>query len=851
MSKPSVKSAQLAPVAGGMERSLLDLLPACVIAARFDGTLLYVNQRARAEFNLETGRNILDSCENPEQGRAMLEAVRQKGHLDRQEISLRKADGSHAKLLGSSRTFEFEGEEAVLSSLTDFTIQGQAQQQINPAVDDITDRKKADAAFQENEARFHAMFKKHGAIMFLIEPDTGQILDANAAAQNFYGYSIETLKQMKIEDINILPPREVAERRAQAARGNLNYFVFPHRLASGEVRTVEVHSSPISLGGKSILFSIIHDITERKKAEERLARHDERMGILQMMESAITSSLDLNYILDMLAKETVKQLHVDACAVLFLNQQTDQLELASKDGFHTNALNFTRLNIGIGLAGQAAQKRQAVYIPSLRQIAQDNPSLANSILHEGFVSYLGIPLIAKDKLLGVLEIFHRTELTPIEGWFEFLDILANQVAIFIDNARLLETTKQSLKETNALYSINNYLIATIDHELLMANVVELLQKSFDYYYVQIFILDPQSGNFVMRAGSGEIGQKLKDQGYFLSPGEGIVGFTADTGKPFFTNNVDGVISFVRMAYLLVTKSELSVPIKIGGQFMGLLDVHQMPPALLTERDVQLVSAVADQLAVAMQKARLYTDLQEALQHEQAAHAQLIQAEKLTLAGRLLASVSHELNNPIQVIQNALFLLKEEHGISSQGKQDLEIVLSETDRMASLLERLRSTYQPASRDEFQPVQINDLAEDIFALVATHLRHNRISYAYLADPDLPPISGIANQLRQVFLNLVMNAVDAMPDGGHLTLTTQFLPDSDEVLVKVTDTGSGISPEIFPNIFEAFVTDKEHGTGLGLAISYEIILKHRGRIEAENNSERGATFSIWLPAEGKGER
>ena len=155
--------------------------------------------------------------------------------------------------------------------------------------------------------------------MFLIEPDTGQILDANAAAQNFYGYSIETLKQMKIEDINILPAREVAERRAQAARGNLNYFVFPHRLASGEVRTVEVHSSPISLGGKSILFSIIHDITERKKAEERLARHDERMRILQMMESAITSSLDLNYILDMLAKETVKQLHVDACAVLFLN----------------------------------------------------------------------------------------------------------------------------------------------------------------------------------------------------------------------------------------------------------------------------------------------------------------------------------------------------------------------------------------------------------------------------------------------------------------------------------------------------------------------------------------------------
>ncbi|HEY9153182.1 MAG TPA: ATP-binding protein, partial [Anaerolineales bacterium] len=197
------------------------------------------------------------------------------------------------------------------------------------------------------------------------------------------------------------------------------------------------------------------------------------------------------------------------------------------------------------------------------------------------------------------------------------------------------------------------------------------------------------------------------------------------------------------------------------------------------------------------------------------------------------------------------LLKEERGISAQGKQDLEIVLSETDRMAALLERLRTTYQPASRDEFQLIQMNDLIEDIFALLATHLRHNNISYAYLADPDLPAILGMENQLRQVFLNLVMNAVDAMAGGGHLTVATQFQSDSDEVLIKITDTGTGIDEDILPNIFEAFVTNKAEGTGLGLAISYEIILKHRGRITAENNPDGGATFNIWLPVSDKGER
>ena len=112
--------------------------------------------------------------------------------------------------------------------------------------------------------------------------------------------------------------------------------------------------------------------------------------------------------------------------------------------------------------------------------------------------------------------------------------------------------------------------------------------------------------------------------------------------------------------------------------------------------MQLVSAVADQLAVALQKAQLYTDLQNSLLQEQATRAQLIQTEKLTVAGRLLASVSHELNNPLQAIQNALFLLKDEKGISAEGQGDLTIVLSEAERMATLLERLRTTYQPVER-----------------------------------------------------------------------------------------------------------------------------------------------------------
>lgn len=325
-----------------------------------------------------------------------------------------------------------------------------------------------------------------------------------------------------------------------------------------------------------------------------------------------------------------------------------------------------------------------------------------------------------------------------------------------------------------------------------------------------------------------------------------MGLTAETGKPFFTNNVDEVISSVRMPFLADTRSELAVPIKTGDRFLGLLDIHQTPPTALTERDVQLVSAVADQLAVALQKAQLYTDLQNSLLQEQATRAQLIQTEKLTVAGRLLASVSHELNNPLQAIQNALFLLKDEKGISAQGQGDLTIVLSEAERMATLLERLRTTYQPVGAEDFQPVQINSLIEDVQALLSTHLRHAHISFEFHPDPNLPDIPGLSDQLKQVMLNLFMNAVDAMANGGRLIASTAWLAERREILVNVTDTGTGIDESILPNIFEAFITNKEKGTGLGLAISYEIVSKHRGRIRAENNPHGGATFSLWLPVE-----
>ncbi|MFA5181653.1 MAG: PAS domain S-box protein [Syntrophales bacterium] len=144
-------------------------------------------------------------------------------------------------------------------------------------VEDVTERRRAEEALQKSEEQFRTMFHGHEAIMFLIDQKTGAIRDANHAAAKFYGYSKERLCQMAIQEINTLPAEEVARQRTMAMEKKLNYFIFSHRLASGEVRTVEVHSSPITTRDEMILFSIIHDITDRKRAEEEIRKLNDEL----------------------------------------------------------------------------------------------------------------------------------------------------------------------------------------------------------------------------------------------------------------------------------------------------------------------------------------------------------------------------------------------------------------------------------------------------------------------------------------------------------------------------------------------------------------------------------------------
>jgi two-component system NtrC family sensor kinase len=243
---------------------------------------------------------------------------------------------------------------------------------------------------------------------------------------------------------------------------------------------------------------------------------------------------------------------------------------------------------------------------------------------------------------------------------------------------------------------------------------------------------------------------------------------------------------------------------------------------------------------------IFVDLRDRLEMERAlrhTQEQLLQSEKLAAMGRLTSQIAHELNNPLYGIMNTLELLKTEISPDNRRRKILEMALSETVRLSDLLRKMLSFSKP-DQEERHPVDINSVLDEILLLHEKQLKENDINIKYRLAEGLGLVKASKNQLRQVFLNMVANARDAMVNGGTLTVTTG--PDGDNVVMDITDTGSGIREEHIDKIFDSFFTTKGEvkGVGLGLSVCYGFIKEHGGEIEVKSQEGVGTTFSITLP-------
>ena len=410
--------------------------------------------------------------------------------------------------------------------------------------------------------------------------------------------------------------------------------------------------------------------------------------------------------------------------------------------------------------------------------------------------------------------------------------------------------ERRVKELNILYNVSKSVTALLDLEELLNRIVEAGLYVTGAEEGSVLLIDRKTGDLYMRAARN-LGERFA-RGFRVKVQDTIAGQVLRTGEPYWTSTDEQSVK-VKTNYLV--RSLAYVPLKVGAKVIGVLLLdNKVSNTPFTENDIYLLSALADYAAIAIDKARLYgtvkgfnVELERRVEERsaelRAAQEQLIQAEKLASIGQLAAGVAHEINNPIGVILGFAQLTLKRTPEDSPMHKPLATIAREGLRCKEIVQDLLD-FARQSTPKLSRVNVSGVIEAALSLMPHHGNAETVRVIKNYAPELPLVLGDDNQLQQVFLNILLNAYQSMPDGGELVITSRSA--GDEVQAIFADTGVGIPPENLKRIFDPFYTTKEvgEGTGLGLSISYGIVEQHGGTIETESTVGAGATFVVKLP-------
>lgn len=310
------------------------------------------------------------------------------------------------------------------------------------------------------------------------------------------------------------------------------------------------------------------------------------------------------------------------------------------------------------------------------------------------------------------------------------------------------------------------------------------------------------------------------------------------------------------------RSAVAVPLMVEGRLFGVLLAARLKPEGFGGGDCEFLGMLSEHVALAAHQARLHAELEKAYNDLRQTQATVMQQERLKALGQMASGIAHDVNNALSpVVGYAELLLRGEHGLSNAGKKHLKHIRTAGEDIAHIVARLREFYRRRDEKEnLQELNLNQLVEQVVDMTRPRWRDipqsRGITVEMVTDlgRDLPDLVGIESEIREAVTNLVLNAVDAMPNGGKITLRTsvpgkEVAPSGDTqrsyVVIEVSDNGIGMSEEIRKRCLEPFFSTKgKRGTGLGLAMVYGVMERHEGRIEIESQIGVGSTFRLVFP-------
>ncbi|HEX9443488.1 MAG TPA: GAF domain-containing protein, partial [Candidatus Binatia bacterium] len=626
---------------------------------------------------------------------------------------------------------------------------------------------------------------------------------------------------------------------------------------------------------------MLRDMTEWKKAGAQIQDQLRRITMLRDINEAITSTLDLPTVLDLLLEklEGVSP-YPTAATVRLFNKESGELEPLCCRNIDAEEWR-TR---GQRTPGPRARELLQSKSPSfIRNVQTDPRSVRRDFyIRNGLVSYLGVPLIVEEEVLGMLCMYMKDEHEFSPEEVEFFSSVGTQAAIAIQNSRLygqikaqsaeLRTAHDELEskveertaeltalkdelaaqlaDMNRLHDVSTKLLEDKDLRALLAEILRATIEltGADMGNVQLYDEREKALKIVAHLGYR---QDFLDFFQAAPEGDGVSGSAMEGRERVVVENVatdPRVIDFRAIYAAGGIAAVQSTPLFGGdGSLYGMLSTHFERPRRLSERELRLLDLYAQQAERVIERKKSEEALREsegklrALTQEQ--EQQLIASDRLVSIGELSASIAHEFNNPLQIIMGFAQELLDEAKPADPHHEALKIIEAETRRCRDLIRNLLNFARPA-RAQLERSAVEPIIRNSVQLAWHYLLKSKIRFESDIRPGLPPIQADANQLQQVLINLLFNAAEAMPDGGTLRIRAAL--EEGELAIAVSDTGTGISADALPNIFRPFfTTKKKKGMGLGLSICERIVRTHGGHIIVESAEGKGATFYLRFPA------
>ncbi|HYA88923.1 MAG TPA: GAF domain-containing protein [Nitrospirota bacterium] len=606
---------------------------------------------------------------------------------------------------------------------------------------------------------------------------------------------------------------------------------------------------------------------------------------------ALTSTLDVEQLLSLIAKSTTQSLRAQGCAIRLRN--LPEIVWHATFAFHSvvgNAIRDLDARIGDAVADRVAGEKKPLLI---HDVGRDDAIGVKNVS----ASILSVPLLFREKVIGVITLYNKQQETQTfsDDDLQFLTAVASGASIAIENAAMYERmedlaieARNRAQELSILNDIGTAVSTTLNLDRLLRIILTAVTmggSGLGFNRALLLLTNERTNTLQGMLGVGPTNWEEAGQAWgevsrrhkslmewiqtgeifehrdsalnalarsiriTLNPAEGVLALTALNKRPYnVTNAAEDPLVSKGLRELLKVNSFATVPLVAKDHVLGVILVDNMfTQRPITDGDIRFLSMFAHQSALAIENAIIHTNLETMNKDIRALHEQLVQSEKMAALGAMMAEITHEIRNPLVSIGGFTRRLAKKLQ-NREDKKYIDIILSEVSRLEGIIHDNLYYIKEVSL-QVSEADINEVIQDILTLYEDELAQRHVTVEKKLTPFLPLLKIDAQQIKQAAINVLKNAIEAMENGGTLSIRTYLLEETSEVAIEFGDTGPGVSAKAMHNIFNPYYTTKPRGTGLGLPITNRILKAHKGKIELKNKDTGGALFTLKLPCSARG--